>query len=74
MGKRIFTMMNAISYEVDDELIDGADNFKDAFNKGYVKMVEHNVVLFNPDGTIYDNEEDINVIKKAIEYVLIEKG
>jgi hypothetical protein len=74
MGKQVFTMVNVISYEVDEEAMDNANNFKDAFNNGDIKIAEHNVVLFNPDGTIYDNEEDISIIKNAIVYGLVEKG
>lgn len=75
MGKKfIFTMVNTISYEIDSEMLKEVHNLKDGLNNGAIKIVNHDTLLINPDGTRHSEGKDIETIKKAIEYGLKEKG
>lgn len=67
-------MVSTLTYEVDKESIKNVTSFKEAFNNGDIKVVAHDVTLVNPGGGTHDNKEDIEIIKNAILYGLVEKG
>lgn len=74
MRKSYFTMVNTLTYEVNEEFMNNANSFKEAFENGDIKVVAHNVTLVNQDGSVHTNATDIDIIKNAILYGLVEKG
>lgn len=73
--KKRFTVNNTINFEVSrDAVVEGDLTFKEAIDKGYIRVVNSSVTLISEDGRMYDDPEYLDIIKDAIIYGLMEKA
>lgn len=73
MEEREFTLKSEFAFTVSSDIMDET-SFKDAFEKGIIKIVRSNISVTEPKGRVLDDEITLKQIRDAIIFGLKEKA